>query len=367
MNQRRDRSAVARRDAKGGAQGRVLVTGANGFVGSAVVRALMRRGHVVRALLRPDSDLRNLEGLAIERVIGDLRDPRARAAALDGVEGLFHVAADYRLWVRDPANMYAVNVEATRSLLKEAWQAGLRRIVHTSSVATLGRPRTGEIADETCTARPEEMIGHYKRSKFLGERVACELAAAGAPIVVVNPSTPLGPRDARPTPTGRILVEAASGRMPAYVETGLNVAHVDDIAEGHLLAFERGRIGERYILGGENLTLKELLETVARMTGRRSAPVRLPLSLVRPLAGLSEVLARLVPVFEPFVTRDAVRMAERRMFFSSRRAEEELGYRFRPAHLAIRDALCWFYTHGHVRRPPLPRALRAPDEIVGRC
>ncbi len=342
-------------DGQGGKHHRqVLVTGANGFVGSAVVRALLRRGHRVRVLVRAKSDLRNLEGLALDRVVGDLCDRQARSAALDAVEGLFHVAADYRLWVRDAASMYAINVDATRALLEEAWRAGVSRIVHTSSVATIGHPRKGDIADESCEARVEEMVGHYKRSKFLGERAAHELARAGAPIVIVNPSTPVGPRDARPTPTGRVLIEAARGRMPAYVETGLNVAHVDDIAEGHVLAFERGEIGQRYILGGENLDLRELLEVVAQMMGRRAAPIRLPLGFVRPLADLSEALARMIPIFEPFITRDAVRMAERRMFFSSRRAEEALGYRHRPARDAIRHALAWFHTHGHIRARPHP-------------
>ncbi|RMF18072.1 MAG: NAD-dependent epimerase/dehydratase family protein, partial [Alphaproteobacteria bacterium] len=210
------------------AGGRFLVTGANGFVGSAVVRALMRRGHRVRVLLRPESDTRNLEGLFLERVTGDLRDRDARSAALEGVDGVFHVAADYRLWVRDPASMYAINVDATRALLEEAWKGGVKRIVHTSSVATIGRPSSGDIADERCEARIEEMVGHYKRSKYLGELAARELAGDGAPIVIVNPSTPLGPRDVRPTPTGRVLIEAARGRIPAYVETGLNIAHVDD-------------------------------------------------------------------------------------------------------------------------------------------
>jgi dihydroflavonol-4-reductase len=325
-----------------------LVTGASGFVGSAVVRALVRRGEPVRAMVRSSSRLRLLEGLPVEVVIGDLADPRTCAAALKGCEALFHVAADYRLWVAEPATMYRTNVEGTRALLLAAGDAGVARIVHTSSVATLGRRPDRLPADETTPATLASMIGHYKRSKFLAEEAARELAQAGLPIVIVNPSAPIGPGDARPTPTGRVVLEAARGRMPAYVDTGLNVVHVDDVAEGHLLAFERGSVGERYVLGGDNLPLGEILATIARLVGRRPPRWRLPATAVLPVAFVAEALARLGIGAEPFVTRDGVRMAQKPMYFTSAKAERELGYRSRPAEEALRDAVSWYRSHGHL-------------------
>ncbi|RMF69009.1 MAG: NAD-dependent epimerase/dehydratase family protein [Alphaproteobacteria bacterium] len=332
---------------------RALVTGAAGFVGSAVVRALLREGVAVRALMRASSRSWTLDGLPVERVVGDLRDPACRRRILRDIDVLFHVAADYRLWVRDPAALYATNVDATRALYREALDRGVACIVHTGTVATL-RPRAdGTPADEGDRGRLSDMIGHYKRSKFLAEEVALDLCRQeNAPIVIVQPSSPVGPRDARPTPTGRILVEAACGRMPGYVETGLNIVHVDDVATGHILAWRRGRPGERYILGGENLWLKDILTRIAHLTGARPPRWRLPIGLVRPVALACEMAARVLPAYEPFVNREAVRMAEYCMFFSSRKAESALGYRARPADEALRDALDWFHAFGYISCAP---------------
>ncbi len=337
---------------------RALVTGAAGFVGSALVRALVREHVAVRALVRSGSRSWTLDGLPVERVIGDLRDPACRRRILEGVDVLFHVAADYRLWVRDPEALYATNVDATRALYREALDRGVERIVHTGTVATLKPRADGSPADERDRGRLADMIGHYKRSKFLAEEAVLALCREeGAPIVIVQPSSPVGPRDARPTPTGRILVEAACGRMPAYVETGLNIVHVDDVAIGHLLAWRKGRPGERYILGGENLWLKDILARIARLTGARAPRWRLPIGLVRPVALACEMAARLVPHYEPFVNREAVRMAEHCMFFTSTKAERMLGYRPRPAEEALRDALDWFHAFGYI--PCAPQIRRA--------
>ena len=254
-----------------------LVTGATGFVGSAVVRALLDAGEVPRVLVRPESDRRNLAGLGVDLAEGDLRDAASLARACRGCQALFHVAADYRLWVPRPEEIYAANVDGTRALMQAAGAAGVARIVYTSSVATLGLTRDGSPADEATPAALADMIGHYKRSKFLAEEVVRGMVTeAGLPAVIVNPSTPIGPRDIKPTPTGRMIVEAARGRIPAFVDTGLNVVHVADVAAGHLLAFERGRIGERYILGGENLALAEILvDKIQHMIPIRS---RIPVS-----------------------------------------------------------------------------------------
>ncbi|MGE5476877.1 MAG: hopanoid-associated sugar epimerase [Bacteroidales bacterium] len=317
---------------------RVLVTGASGFVGSAVARALLARGYGVRALLRPGSPRRNLHGLNLEVVEGALGDP----APLDGCDALVHVAADYRLWVPDPAAMMRTNVEGTRALMLAALDAGIRRIVHTSSVATLGGPT------EDAPARLADMVGPYKRSKFLAEEVVRGLIAErGLPAVVVNPSTPLGPGDIRPTPTGRVVVEAASGRMPAHVDTGLNVVHVDDVALGHVLALERGRVGERYILGGDDISLADMLAVIAARVGRKAPRLRLPLAAVLPVALAAEGWGRITGR-EPFVTLDGVRMARRPMYFSSAKAEAELRYVHRPATAALADAVEWFRQQGMV-------------------
>jgi dihydroflavonol-4-reductase len=327
---------------------KALVTGASGFVGAAVARALEAAGWEVRCLIRATSDRRNLQALSAEIVLGDLTDARSLARALAGCETVFHVAADYRLWARDPNELYRTNVEGTRNLLEEARQARIERIVYTSSVATLGIPPDGTPGDESTPVRLTDMIGHYKRSKFLAEEVVREWARGAGEVVIVNPSTPIGPGDVKPTPTGRIILDAARGRMPAYVDTGLNVVHVDDVASGHLLAFERGRAGERYVLGGEDLTLREILSEVARLTGRRPPRVRLPHGLVLPIAYAAEGFARLTGRATQ-ITVDGVRMARKRMFFSSAKAERELGYRHRPARRALADAVQWFGREGYLK------------------
>jgi len=320
---------------------RALVTGASGFVGAAVARALLASGAQVRALLRAQSSRRNLEGLSVEPAIGELTDVAALERALDGCEALFHVAADYRLWTPDPQALYRSNVEGTRHIIEAAQRAGLKRIVYTSSVATIGLRADGSASDETDVASLDQMIGHYKRSKFLAEQWVLEAARSGLPIVIVNPSTPIGPGDVKPTPTGRLVLDAATGRMPAYVDTGLNIVHVDDVAAGHLLAYQHGRIGERYILGGTDLTLKRILSMIASASGRRAPRLRLPLGLVLPLAYAAEMAARITGR-ETRITVDGVRMARHRMYFSSAKAVRELGYRWRPAQQAIDDAVRWF-------------------------
>jgi dihydroflavonol-4-reductase len=320
-----------------------LVSGASGFVGSAVVRRLVRAGYTVRVLVRPTSDRRNLKQLPVEQVIGDLTDSASLYQALIGCTSLFHVAADYRLWVPDPASIYASNLIGTRNIMQAALEADVERIVYTSSVATLGRNADGQPADELTPALLDDMVGHYKRSKFLAEREVREMVEKhGLPAVIVNPSTPVGPGDIKPTPTGRMVADAAKGRMPAYVDTGLNIVHVDDVAAGHLLAFQRGQIGERYILGGENLSLKQILVMIAGFTGRHPPRVRLPHDLVLPIAYIAEGWARMAGYQTLTLTVDGLRMSKKRMYFSSDKARRELGYAPRPAADALRDAVNWF-------------------------
>ena len=319
-----------------------LVTGANGFVGSALVRKLLAEGRHVRALVRPGSDRRNLENLDIDVAEGNLTDPASLKRATSGCGHLFHVAADYRLWIPDPDRMYKTNVDGTRDLLRAAADAGVTRMVYTSSVATLGINRDRSPADETTPVNLADMVGHYKRSKFLAEQVVRKLAGEqGLPVVIVNPSTPVGPRDVKPTPTGRIIVDALRGKIPAYVDTGLNIAHVDDVAAGHLLAFERGEPGQRYILGGENLSLKAILNLICNYADLAPPRLRLPHNAVYPVAWLAEQWAR-VSGKEPFATLDGVKMAKKCMYFSSALAQQALGYDPRPARLAIQDAIDWF-------------------------
>jgi len=328
--------------------GLCLVTGATGFVGSAVARVLLKAGHPVRVLARRNSDRRNLERLAVEIAEGTLEDPDSLAAAVAGCRYLFHVAADYRLWVPDPEPMFRVNVAGTRALMLAAAGAGVERIVYTSSVATLGIV-PGGVADEETASVVGDMIGPYKRSKFEAEAAVTELVVErGLPAVIVNPSTPIGPGDIKPTPTGRLIVEAARGRMPGYVDTGLNIVHVDDVAVGHLLAAGSGQIGRRYILGGENLSLGEILGEVARLTGRRPPAFKIPSAALLPIARGAEAFARMTGR-EPFATVDGVRMSKKKMFFSSTRAVEELGYAPRPARQALTDAIAWFKANGYVR------------------
>ncbi len=325
---------------------RVLVTGATGFVGAAVVRALLAARYPVRAMVRASTGASGLRARGVEVVAGDLGAPETFPAALAGCGALVHVAADYRLFVPDPAPLYRVNVDGTRALMEAALAAGVKRIVYTSSVAALGHRGDGGPADETTPAVLEDMVGHYKRSKFLAEREVLRLVAeAGLPAVIVNPTAPVGPGDVKPTPTGRMVLDAARGRMPAYVDTGLNVVHVDDVGTGHRLALERGRIGERYILGGENLTLREILTMIARLAGRRPPRVRLAPGPLVPLAWLAETWARMRGT-TPFLTRDELAMARRPMYYDSGKAERGLGYRHRPAEAAFRDALAWFASAG---------------------
>jgi len=329
------------------APGLCLVTGATGFVGSAVARALLSGGHEVRVLARPGSDRRNLADLTVEIAEGLLEDAPSLARAVAGCRYLFHVAADYRLWVPDPAPMYRANVEGTRVLMRAALDAGVERVVYTSSVATLGLVAEGS-ADEETPSSLEDMIGPYKRSKFQAEEVVRDLIERrGVPAVIVNPSTPVGPRDRKPTPTGRLILEAARGHMPGYVDTGLNIAHVEDVAVGHIAAAEVGRVGERYILGGEDMSLAQILVEVGQAAGMRPPRMRVPYSVAYPAAIGAELIARLTGR-EPFITRDGVRMARKKMYFSSAKAARELGYAPRPAREAIADAVGWFRVNGYL-------------------
>ena len=329
--------------------GATLVTGGTGFVGSAVARALIARGHRVRLLVRARGDRRNIQDLDAELVEGDLRDAASLAAAVAGCRYVVHVAADYRLWVPDPEAMRAANVDGTRALLLAARDAGVERIVYCSSVAALGLVGDGTPADEDTPVHPQHIIGAYKRSKYDAEQVARQLAAEGVPIVIVNPTAPVGPRDVKPTPTGRMILDAAAGRMPAYVPTGLNIVHVDDVAAGHVLALERGQVGEAYILGGEDLGMAHLLALVDDVMGRSDVRRReLSTGVLAPVALASEAKARVFGT-EPRVTREMLAMADKQMFFSSAKARAELGYTSRPPRRAVLDAVQWFRAQGALR------------------
>ena len=321
-----------------------LVTGASGFVGAAVCRALCARGQDVRVLVRAGSDLSNLRDLPVEIATGDVRDRDSLGPACAGCDAVYHVAADYRLWVRDPAAMYAVNVDGTRHVIDAAMAAGVDRIVYTSSVAAIAPRSDGRAADEESPSAEADMIGHYKRSKYLAERCVDErVVTRNAPVVIVNPSTPVGPGDIKPTPTGRLVLDAMRGRIPAFVDTGLNIVHVDDVASGHLAAFEQGTVGRRYILGGEDMSLRELLTLIARIVGRRPPTIAIPRPVALGYAWGAEMLATLTGS-EPAATCDGVRMSSKKMYYSSERAAKELGYRWRPPEAAVRDAIAWFRT-----------------------
>ncbi|WP_227869233.1 hopanoid-associated sugar epimerase [Nitrosospira lacus] len=324
-----------------------LVTGANGFVGSAVARCLLDAGHEVRCLVRPGSDRRNLHELPVEISEGDLRSAPSLKRAVTGCDSLFHVAADYRLWVPNPETMYDINVKGTEALILAAAEAGMKRMIYTSSVATLGTHQDGTSANEDTPSSLVSMTGHYKRSKFMAEQIVQRITDEHKlPLVIVNPSTPIGPRDIKPTPTGRIVVDTLCGRMPAYVNTGLNIAHADDIAYGHLLAHAHGEPGERYILGGENMTLLQILQTIDEIRGKRTKRFNIPVKLVLPAAWLMEKMA-MVTNIEPRATVDSVRMAKKKMFYSSEKAVRVLGYRYRPAAEALEDAMAWFQDNGY--------------------
>lgn len=326
-----------------------LVTGASGFVGSHVARQLVAAGHLVRILARPGSNLRALGDLPVERVEGDLREPASLARAMRGVTLVFHVAADYRLWARDPQEIYRSNVEGTRSLLAAAQDAGVDRVVYTSTVATIAVPtHNGALPNEQTPAALQQMIGHYKRSKFLAEQEAMNAAADGAPVVIVNPTAPVGSGDWKPTPTGRIILDFLNGKMPAYVDTGLNVVAVEDVAAGHLLAAENGRIGERYILGGRNMTLKEILDTLSKITGRPAPRIKMPHAVALAAGYADQWFSRLAGR-EPQIPVEGVKMSRHRMFIASDKAERELGYRAGPVEAALERAVRWYEENGYLR------------------
>jgi dihydroflavonol-4-reductase len=329
-----------------------LVTGASGFVGSHVARQLVAAGHSVRILVRRSSRLEFLDDLAAERVEGDLRDAASIARAMKGAEQVFHVAADYRLWARDPHEIYDSNVGGTRRLLEAAAAEGVLRIVYTSTVATIAVSQPhgpgDALPDESTPATVNQMIGHYKRSKYLAEAEARKAAAAGVPVVIVNPTTPVGPGDWKPTPTGKIIVDFLNGRMPAYVDTGLNLVAVEDVAAGHLLAAERGRVGERYLLGARNMTLKQILEALAGITGRPAPRVRLPHAVALAAGYADEWFSRLVGR-DPRIPVEGVKMSRHRMFVATGKAERELGYSPDPVEAALARAVTWYQEHGYTR------------------
>src|SRR5271166_39563 len=340
-----------------------FLTGATGFLGSHVARVLAEQGAELRLLVRPTSDVRNIEGLNADRVAGDLRDAASIEKALAGCDVVFHVAADYRLWVRDPDEMYRSNVEGTRTVLEAARRQGVRRVVYTSSVATMGfistaggetdviaspsRAQLGRIADEESPVSLADMIGHYKRSKFMAEQVAIEAALSGVDVVIVNPTTPVGERDIKPTPTGRIVLDFLRRKFPAYVETGLNLVDATACARGHIQALEKGRSGERYILGGENLTLKQILDRLAAITGLKSPTVKLPYAFALAAGVVDEMVTGRLLGREPRATIDAVRMGRKMMFVSSEKAERELGWRTVPVDGALQRSVNWFRENGY--------------------
>ena len=326
----------------------VLLTGATGFVGSAIARALVAAGYPVRALVRAGAVRNNLAGVALEPFDGDICDEAALARAMAGVRYVVHAAADYRLWARDPSALVRTNVDGTRLVMQAALRAGAERVVYTSSVATLATRPSGDAADETAPLDERAAVGAYKRSKVAAERVVEAMVARdGLQAVIVNPSTPVGPRDIKPTPTGRIIVEAARGRVPAYVDTGMNLVHVDDVAQGHVAALTLGRVGERYILGGDNVSLLTMLSDIAQLAGGRAPRWKLPRGPLYPLAAVAEAIGRATSR-EPFLTLDGLRMSEHRMFFTSAKASRELGFRARPYADGLRDAIGWFRDAGYL-------------------
>jgi dihydroflavonol-4-reductase len=327
---------------------KTFLTGATGFLGSHVARVLAAQGAELRLLVRPTSNLKNLEGLHAETATGDLRDPASLDNAMSGCDTVFHVAADYRLWARDPEEMYHSNVEGTRAILEAARKNGVRRVVYTSSVATMGFTRNGNPADEDSPVTLADMIGHYKRSKFMAEQIALEAGRSGMNVVVVNPTTPVGEQDIKPTPTGRIILDFLKRKFPAYVDTGLNLVDVTECARGHVAALERGKTGERYILGGEDLTLKQILDKLGAITGLSSPTVKLPYFFAFAAAAVDETITGRILHREPRATIDAVRMGRTKMFASSAKAERELGWKLVPAENALRRAVAWFRSNDYV-------------------
>jgi dihydroflavonol-4-reductase len=326
---------------------RVFITGATGFVGAHVARRYAAEGAVLRLLTRKTSRLDGLAGLDAETVVGDLREPSSLRSALEGCDALVHVAADYRLWVRDPREMYAANVDGTRELLRMAREVGVPRVVYTSSVATMGFKSDGTIVNEDTPVSLDDMIGHYKRSKFLGEQEAIKAARAGQHVMILNPTTPIGPGDAKPTPTGRIIVDFLNRKFPAYVDTGLNLVDVDEVARMHVVALDRGTPGERYILGGENLTLKQILDRMSAITGLPSPTMKVPHAVAMAFAFFDETITGKLRGKEPRATVEAVRMGKKMMFASSAKAERDLGFKVLPIYNALRSAIDWFVEHGY--------------------
>ena len=329
---------------------KTLITGATGFVGAAVLRELLKKGHKVKALIRQSSVLDNLKNLDVETVEGDLKDRDSLKWALKDCKYLFHVAADYRLWVPKADEIYQNNVKGTENLMEEALNSEIEKVVYTSSVAVLGKPINGDIANEKTPVNETQMIGHYKKSKFLAEEKVKELyKTRRLPVVIVNPAAPVGPRDIKPTPTGKMILDAAMKKIPAYLDTGLNIVHVEDVAKGHLQAFHKGKLGERYILGGENLSFKEILEMNSVLCGHNPPKIQLPRKPLYPIGYIFEIFARLFNLKNPMLTVDMIRMAEKKMFFSSEKAKKELNYKYKTAKSAINDAIKWFIDNGYCR------------------
>ena len=335
---------------------KVFLTGATGFVGGHVARAYAAEGAELRLLTRASSRLAGIEGLAADVVVGDLRQPEGLRSALRGCDALVHVAADYRLWVRDPKEMYAANVDGTRELLRIAREEGVAKVVYTSSVATMGFKDDGTIVDETTPVERADMIGPYKRSKFMAEQEAIAAARAGQQVTILNPTTPIGPGDAKPTPTGRIIVDFLNKKFPAYVDTGLNLVDVAEVARMHVVALERGTPGERYILGGENLTLKQILDGMSAITGLPSPTMKVPHAVAMAFAYFDETITGKLLGREPRATVEEVRMSRKHMFASSAKAERELGFKVLPVYNALRAAIEWFVAHGYA--PPFASAAR---------
>jgi len=327
---------------------KAFVTGATGFLGSHVARVLSDQGADLRLLIRRTSNLKNLDGLKAETATGDLRDPSSLEKGMSGCDSVFHVAADYRLWVRDPAEMYRSNVNGTQAILEAARKSGVRRVVYTSSVATIGFRSNGHPADEDSPVSLSDMIGHYKRSKFMAEQAALEAGRGGMHVVTVNPTTPVGEQDVKPTPTGRIVVDFLKEKFPAYVETGLNLVDVKQCAQGHVAAMEKGKPGERYILGGENLTLKQILDKLSEITGLPSPTVKLPYIFAFAAGVVDEAITGRLLRREPRATVDTVRMGRKKMFATSEKAERELGWKIVPVDAALRRAVQWFRDNGYI-------------------